>query len=417
MIQHQRFANGVRLVVDPMPEARSISLGLWIGAGSRLERPEFGGISHFIEHMLFKGTGSRTAKQIAQEMDAMGGQLNAFTSKEQTCYHTRVLDRFFASAAEMLGDMFFHSSFDDQAIVKEKSVVGEEIKMMEDAPEELVHELLSRAFWGGDPLSRPVLGTWESVSSLDRSHLRSYVGDYYRPERMVLAVAGKTTLAQASTILGPIFGQYTAEPLVDTKAQETMGNRTRLLYRAKTTEQVHLCLGLPGLAVGDERIYAMQLLSNCLGGSMSSRLFQSIREERGLAYSVYTYHLAYRGCGMFAIYAGTTPEQGAQVVELMRSELNQVVTDGITELELSGFKEQMKIAYLMSLESGSSRMHRIGRAELAVGQVLDEQEVLQCIEAVKAEDLQALATAMLRTDPVIVAVGPEHAARQLEVLV
>ncbi len=414
MIQHERFANGVRLVVDPMPEARSISLGLWLGAGSRLEQPELGGISHFIEHMLFKGTSSRSAKQIAQEMDAMGGQLNAFTSKEQTCYHTRVLERFFAPAAEVLGDMFFRSSFDDQAIIKEKNVVGEEIKMVEDTPEELVHELLSKAFWGSDPLARPVLGSWESVSALERDQLRHYLDQYYRPERLVLAVSGRTTLAEASRTLEPIFGHYLASSSVEPGMETSARNGTPFLYHAKMTEQVHLCLGVPGLAMGDHYMYAMQLLSNCLGGSMSSRLFQSIREERGLAYSVYSYHLAYQDRGMFAVYAGTTPEQGPEVLELIRSELNRVVSNGISDCELTSFKEQMKIGFQMSLESSNSRMHRMGKAELCLGRVLDEQQVIACIDAVNTDDLQALAQGLLRHDPVIVAVGPEHAARRLE---
>lgn len=379
-----------------------------------METPELGGISHFIEHMLFKGTSSRSAKQIAQEMDAMGGQLNAFTSKEQTCYHTRVLERFFEPAATILGDMFFNSSFDDNALAKEKNVVNEEIKMIEDAPEELVHEMLSKAFWGCDPLSKPVLGTWESVSGLESAQLRDYLDRQYRPERLVIAVAGRTTLNEAATVLAPIFGEYTSHvPATDVPKAGTR-DQVNFLYRAKTTEQVHLCLGLPGLPLGDERIYAMQLLSNCLGGSMSSRMFQSIREERGLAYSIYSYHLAYQGRGMFAIYAGTTPEQGPEMVDLIRSELRQVAQSGISVSELSNFKDQMKIGFLMSLESGSSRMHRIGKAESALGRVLDEEQVLTRIDAVTVEAVHALADELFRHSPVIAAVGPEHAAKQLE---
>ncbi len=414
MIQHQRFANGVRLVVDPMPEARSISLGLWLGAGSRYESPELGGISHFIEHMLFKGTGTRSAKQIAREMDAMGGQLNAFTSKEQTCYYTRVLERYFASAVDVLGDMFFHSSLDDQAMIKEKSVVGEEIKMTEDAPDELVHQQLGTAFWGDDALARPVLGTWESVSALSPDQLRRYIDQYYRPERLVLAVSGKTTLDEASAILGPIFGSYTSQSVIDPGRPAVAHHSTRFLHRDKATEQVHLCLGLPGLAVDDERIFAIQLLSNALGGSMSSRLFQTIREDRGLAYSVYSYHLAYQDSGMFAIYAGTTPEQGPEVIRLIRSELAKVMDGGLAEEELNGYKEQMKTGFQMSLESGSSRMQRMGKAELTLGRVLDERQVLARIDAVTPEAIIQLAREVLQPDPVLAVVGPNHAAQPLE---
>lgn len=414
MILHERFSNGVRLVVDPMPEARSVSLGLWLGAGSRMEPLDQGGISHFVEHMLFKGTSSRSAKQIAQEMDVMGGQLNAFTSKEQTCYHTRILDRFFAPAATILSDMFFNSLFADEAIAKEKNVVGEEIKMVEDSPEELVHELLSRAFWGSNPLSRPVLGTWESVSTLASDQLRSYVDHYYQPARLVIAVSGKTSLPEASAILAPLFGHYTPHESAELDRQEITRSEKPFDYLVKPTEQVHICLGLPGLAMEDDRRYAMQLLSNCLGGSMSSRLFQSIREERGLAYSIYSYHLAYRGRGMFAIYAGTAPDKSRQVVELIRSELDQVVSAGIADVELNSFKEQMKTGFQMSFESGSSRMHRVGMAELSLGSVLDEQQVLSRIDQVRVADLQDLARQLLSASPVLAAVGPEHAVRDLE---
>lgn len=285
LINKHTCKNGVRIVLEQIPTVRSVSIGVWIGTGSRNETEQNNGISHFLEHMFFKGTKTRTAKEIAEAFDSIGGQVNAFTSKEYTCYYAKVLDEHASFALEMLADMFFHSTFVDEELQKERNVVLEEIKMYEDTPDDIVHDLLSKACYANHPLGYPILGTEETLRTFTGDSLRGYMADYYTPDRVVISVAGNVDESFIQQVES-YFGFFTAKR----KASESPAPlfQPQKLARQKDTEQAHLCIGFNGLPVGHPDIYTLIILNNILGGSMSSRLFQEVREQRGLAYSVFS---------------------------------------------------------------------------------------------------------------------------------
>jgi predicted Zn-dependent peptidase len=403
LITRHQLSNGITLVVEPISSVRSVALGIWVKTGSRQEKPHQSGISHFIEHLLFKGTQKRSAKDIAEAFDSIGGNVNAFTSKEYTCYYAKVLDEHMDTALDVLSDMFFNSVFDPGEVNKEKNVVIEEIRMYEDTPDDLVHDLLSLAAYGKHSLGYPILGTEEVLSSLNVEQIKHYLSSHYTTSNTVIAMAGNIgddVVDKVERYFAQFQNEEILEPVI---SPQFMGQS---VYRQKSTEQSHICLGLPGLSFKDSNLYSLILLNNALGGSMSSRLFQEIREKRGLAYSVYSYHSAYEDGGLFAIYAGTSPKQTDEVLSLVTDILAEVKEKGLTESELSKGKEQLKGSIMLGLESTSSRMSRIGKNELLLGRHLSLDATLSRIEKVTLEDIHAVCRDIFKHPFAVSLVGP-----------
>ncbi|MCY7962607.1 M16 family metallopeptidase [Bacillus inaquosorum] len=403
MIKRYTCQNGVRVVLENNPTVRSVAIGVWIGTGSRHETPEINGISHFLEHMFFKGTSTRSAREIAESFDRIGGQVNAFTSKEYTCYYAKVLDEHANYALDVLADMFFHSTFDENELKKEKNVVYEEIKMYEDAPDDIVHDLLSKATYGNHSLGYPILGTEETLASFNGNSLRQYMHDYYTPDRVVISVAGNISDSFIKDV-EKWFGSYEAKGKAT--GLEKPEFYTEKLTRKKETEQAHLCLGFKGLEVGHERIYDLIVLNNVLGGSMSSRLFQDVREDKGLAYSVYSYHSSYEDSGMLTIYGGTGANQLQQLSETIQETLATLKRDGITSKELENSKEQMKGSLMLSLESTNSKMSRNGKNELLLGKHKTLDEIINELNAVNLERVNGLARQLFTDDYALALISP-----------
>jgi len=401
------LSNGLRVLVESIPTCRSVSFGIWVKAGSRHETPETNGFSHFIEHMLFKGTKRHTARQIADRFDGIGGNVNAFTSKEYTCYYAKVLDEHLPIAADMLADMFFESVFAEEELEKEKNVIIEEIAMYEDTPDDTVHDLAVRAAFGDDPLAFSVLGSAERLRAADADDLRGYMACRYGVDTTVISIAGNVD-ESVTELLERHFGRF------DRKAGEPKvtppGFRSGALFHQKQTEQNHLCLMFPGCAITDPKLYAMILLNNVLGGGMSSRLFQEIREKRGLAYSVYSYHSAHSDVGTLTVYAGTAPKHTREVYELTLDLLGELASGGLTEEELRRGKEQLKGNLILSLESTGSRMNRLGKNELMLGRHDTLDELLAKIESITLADVDEMIRRLMSKPCAIALVGAEESA-------
>lgn len=378
--------NGLRLVYEQIPYVRSVSVGIWVGTGSRNEDPSNNGISHFIEHMLFKGTAKRSAKDIAEAIDAIGGQINAFTGKECTCFYTKTLDTHLDIAIDVLADMFFNSKFLSSDISTEKRVVIEEIGMYEDTPEELVHDIFSEMVWSGNPLGYPILGTEKCINKFNKKMIRQYMAQHYTPFNTVISVAGNFDEAVLTDTVGKVFGSWksTKEYNPDYSPAEY---KTDKIIREKDTEQVHLCIGFQGIEHGNDKVYSLLALNNIFGGGMSSRLFQNIREEKGLVYSIYSYPSTYKNAGLFMIYAGMNPEYLQEVVDLTKKEIDLLLKSGITKDELNKSKEQLKGNFILGLESTNSRMNSIGKSELLLGKINTPEEVLRIMDNIKLEDI------------------------------
>ncbi|MBO8162508.1 MAG: insulinase family protein [Brevibacillus sp.] len=406
MIQRHICENGLRIVTEKIPSVRSVALGVWVGTGSKFESEANNGISHFLEHMFFKGTEKRSAKEIAESFDEIGGNVNAFTSKEYTCYYAHVLDQHAVMALDVLSDMYFHSVFDEEELEKEKNVVIEEIGMYEDTPDDLVHDLIARASFSDHPLGYSILGTEEVLRSLSRKDLLAYIDGFYTPHNTVVTVAGNFDDELIEAIKHH-FSHYRRHGKNREVASPTFTAKT--ITQSKATEQAHLCIAFPGLPVGHEQIYSLILLNNVLGGSMSSRLFQEIREERGLAYSVYSYHSAYRDTGMFTIYTGTAPEQVGQVFDITTQILGDLCEKGISEKELHKGKEQLKGSLMLSLESTNSRMSRLGKNELLLEKHLSLDEIIARIDGVSIDSIAEVANKLFRAPLALAMVSPlEH---------
>lgn len=381
------LSNGVRVVAEYIPHFPSVSVGLWIGAGSMYETEEENGLSHFVEHMLFKGTENRTTREIAVEMDAIGGQVNAFTAKECTCYYAKVIAEHLERAMSLLSDLLLHAKMDDEEFEKERGVILEEIAMCEDTPEDLVYDLLAQAYFGNHPLARPILGTQEQIASVTREALIAFREKHYRPDNTVLAIAGQFDLDEFRAMAERYLGSWQAAG--DTHEPEAVnGCDGKLLCKKKDIEQVHICLAYPGVAQDDDDLYPLTVLNNLFGGGMSSRLFQHIREEMGAAYSVYSYPSAYANCGTMTIYAGTSPEMAQRVIDALHSEIKKLLDGGVTEEEFAMAKDQLKVSYVLGLESSSSRMSSIGRSKLLRGRAVDPQDVVRKIERVTRADVE-----------------------------
>ena len=376
---------------------RSVSFGIWVANGSRNESARLNGISHFIEHLLFKGTHKRSAKDIADTMDAVGGQLNAFTSKEYTCYMARTLDTHFDIALDVLSDMFFNSQFEESGIERERNVILEEINMYEDTPENVAMSMLELNSFKNHPLGQTILGTPDTIGGLSRDDFLGFMGDRYKPRNTVIAIAGNINEEEIIAKITAVFSNYK-----DTGAEET---QPPALYspsfsvRDKDIEQVHICMGFPGLASGmGSDAYALACVNTVFGGGMSSRLFQTIREEHGLVYSVYSYNAGYRDTGMFVIYAGLGPNHIYDVLSLTTGEIKRMFTDKITADQLAKTKEQLKSNFLLGLESAYNRMNSIGHMQLMLDKTITPDEVISNIDAVDLDAFYAMCERIFRLD-------------------
>ncbi|MCL2842058.1 MAG: insulinase family protein [Oscillospiraceae bacterium] len=387
MVKKITLPNGARLVCEHIPHVRSVSFGLWLGVGSRYESALENGASHMIEHLLFKGTKTRSAAQIAEEMDQLGGQMNAFTTKECTCFYGRVLDTNLRQAVDLLADMLLCSRFDDKDITAERSVIGEEIDMYFDAPDDLVSDQLVEAVFADSGLGRPILGTKETLAGLDRGRLQAFQAAHYTPERLVIALSGHFQDADLAYIQ-EIFAHMspgaptTPEPGVYQPA---------CTITEKPIEQNHLCLMFPGLSMHSEARYAGQIFSSILGGGISSRLFQTVREEHGLCYSVYTFGMSFREQGLLGLYTALGAETEGQALGLIMEILQDIHQNGVTPGELERAREQAKSNILMSLESTSARMNSLGKNELLRGYVPTPEEIICSYDTVTAADVLAVA--------------------------
>ncbi len=396
--------NGLRVIGERLPHLRTVSIGTWVHVGSMMEAPEENGLSHFLEHMVFKGTARRTARQIAEEMDAVGGQLNAFTGKDCTCFYAKVIDENLELAVDILADMTLNASLDEAELNKERGVILEEIAMDEDSPEDMVHDLLASAQYAGQTPGQPILGTTALVEGYTRQHLADYRAAHYGPREVVVALAGNYQPDQALALVEKYFGDWHQD--ISPVSLPPMAPLTGwTLLREKDTEQLHLCLGYPGAPYGSEEVYPMAMFNNVLGGAMSCRLFQRIREELGMAYSIYSYPNTYQGTGTFAIYAGVSPKNGKKVLEEIHRECDRLLREGLTEKEFRDSKQQLRSGYLMGLESPGSRMQAMGRSLLLLGKPVSHEETLERIERVTMDSVMAAARACLGAAPCLAVVG------------
>lgn len=401
------LGSGIRVVSERIPHVRSASVGVWVGAGSLWEDASNLGISHLIEHLLFKGTTTRSAREIAQAIDGRGGSLNAFTSKEHTCYYAKVLDKHFPIAVEVLADMLQRSLLEPADIAREQGVIVEEIKMYEDMPDDQVHDLFGATIWSGHALGRTVVGTAQSVSALEREALLAYMARHYTAHNMVVAVAGNVEHAEAVAEVERRFAGVQAQGTgMASPAPPTGPSIARAALRPKDIEQVHLVVGYSGLPQDHDEIWALHLINAVLGGGPGSRLFQSIREERGLAYSVYSYQSGYKTAGTFGVYAGMSPAAAPEVLDLIQTELAATGQRGLTDAELQEAKDQLKGQIMLSLESTSGRMTRLGRGELSLGRVLSPDQVAERIDAVTPEGVRALCRRLFSQPQTLAAIGP-----------
>jgi predicted Zn-dependent peptidase len=381
-----------------------------VDVGSRDERGEIAGSSHFLEHLLFKGTKRRSARSIAEAFDAVGGDLNAFSAKEYTCYYCRVLDRDLPMAVELMSDMIQNSVLARPDFEAERQVILEEIHMHEDDPGDLIHDLFAETVWKGHPLGRPVLGTKETIGSVDRDQVRRFYRRHYRPQHFVVAAAGNLrhdelcSLLQANMDTGARLSSG-GQPRIRSGGDVPVPSTVRTVRRRKT-EQAHLCIGTSAYSRRDPERFAFGVVNSALGGGMSSRLFQEVREKRGLAYSVYSYHSMFAETGLFAAYAGTTPSRAEEVLSIMRRQMRDIAAGGLTAEELERAKGHMKGSLVLSLEDTSGRMSRIGKSEISHGEILSVDEVLRRVDAVTLQDAAAAAAQVFARPMALAVVGP-----------
>jgi predicted Zn-dependent peptidase len=390
MVVREVLGNGLRLITETMPHVRSVTLGVWLTRGSRHESDERGGIAHFVEHMLFKGTDTRSAEDIAQAIDSIGGQLDAFTAKEYASYYIKVLDEHVPLAVDLLTDIVRRPAFAADEIEREKKVILEEIKMVEDTPDDLVHELFTQHFWEGHPLARPILGSRETVEALNRETLERYFGGAYVASNMVISAAGNLEHARVRDLIEQTFGDLIERGEAFGEAPPQVS--PQVVTRTKELEQSHICLGTNSYPQSHSDRYVSYILNTVLGGSMSSRLFQNIREKRGLAYSVFSGLSAYRDAGNITIYAGCANEAVGEVVDLCVEELKGLKRTPVLDSELRRAKDHLKGSLMLSLENTASRMSHLARQEIYFERHFGLDETLSGVEAVTAEDIQRVAT-------------------------
>jgi predicted Zn-dependent peptidase len=404
-------ASGLRIVTEEVPSVRSAAVGIWVNVGSRDEAPATAGASHFLEHLLFKGTASRTALEISSSIESVGGEMNAFTSKEYTCFYARVIDTDLPMAIEVVSDLITSSIVTALDVDAERKVVLEEIAMRDDDPSDLVHDLFSDTYYGDTPIGRPILGTIESINKMSRNTVFNYYKKKYKPSDLVVAVAGnikhKRVVAMVEEALSrDNFLDVDGTPNIRPNTPIKRGPQTPVGLMYRKTEQAHMLYGMEGVARADERRFAMGVLSAALGGGMSSRLFQEIREKRGLAYSVYAYSQQFAGSGTLGFYAGCNPTKAVEVVEIIREILADVAEHGMSHEEIERAKGAVRGSLVLSQEDSGSRMSRIGKNEIVYGQVMDFDDILKAISRVTAEDVRAIAGEYLTKTPTLALVGP-----------
>jgi predicted Zn-dependent peptidase len=416
LVRRTLLPGGLRVITEAMPTVRSATFGIWVGVGSRDETSTSAGSSHFLEHLLFKGTRRRDALQIASALDAVGGEMNAFTAKEYTCYYARVLDADLPLAIDVVCDMVTEPLLAAEDVEVERGVILDEIAMHDDDPGDVVHDAFAAALFGDGKLGRPVIGTVETIEAMRRGVIASYFGKRYRAPSMVVAAAGNldhdTVVRQVheAFLEAGALGDETAPTPLRPGPRRRSARKANLVVTTRPTEQANLVLGTRGLARGDDRRFALSVLNNALGGGMSSRLFQEVRERRGLAYSVYSYASQYADAGAFAVYAGCQPSRVLEVLDVCRASLDDVATRGLTAEEIERGRGQLKGSLVLGLEDTGSRMSRIGKSELTQGEFLDVDEVLARIDAVTADDVAEVAQEVLRQPLSLGAIGPFEAA-------
>ena len=410
-VKRSVHSSGLRIVTEEVPSVRSAAVGIWVNVGSRDEAPATAGASHFLEHLLFKGTTSRTALEISSSIESVGGEMNAFTSKEYTCFYARVIDTDLPMAIDVVSDLITSSIVTALDVDAERKVVLEEIAMRDDDPSDLVHDLFSDIYYGNTPIGRPILGTIDSINGMSRNTVFNYYKKKYLPQDLVVAVAGnikhKKVVAMVEQALSrDNFLDVLAAPVIrpNVPVKNTKQQSVGLLY--KKSEQAHMFYGMEGVSRADERRFAMGVLSAALGGGMSSRLFQEIREKRGLAYSVYAYAQQFAGSGVLGFYAGCNPTKAIEVVEIIRSVLSDVADNGMTHEEIERAKGAVRGSLVLSQEDTGSRMSRIGKNEIVYGQVMDFDDILKAISRVSAEDIREIASEFLVKTPTLALVGP-----------
>ena len=405
MYQKTTLDNGLRILSESIPYMSSVSIGFFVGTGSRSENLPEQGVSHFIEHLMFKGTQKRSARDIAEEVDDVGGQLNAATDRENTCYYIKVLPEHLGLGLDILSDMLLHSKFAEAEVEKERQVVLEEISLYEDSPDELIHDLHMNSLWPGHALGRNILGTRDSIGAMSREMILDYTTRHYMPDNIVVAAAGNLTHDQLVTQVRRFWDDVRGAAKVSADSTPMFASGRHL--QEKEIEQIHICLGTPGVAHDDPRFYAAHVLNTILGGGVSSRLFQHIREERGLAYSVCSYPSSFRDTGLFTIYTGVSPENCREVMDVIGSIIGDIRSNGVRPEELKRAKEQLKAGLLFSLESSSSRMSRLGRAEISAREYLSPEQLVAKVDAVMLQHLFDLAQPLFRHESTcLTALGP-----------
>lgn len=389
-IQKETLPNGLTVITEAMPHVRSVAVGIWVKSGSRLEPPALNGISHFIEHMVFKGTAHRSAEEIAGEIDALGGNLDAFTAKEMVCFNTKVVDEHLPRAFDLLTDLVSAPVFREADISKERGVILEEIKMDEDDPDYLVHELFTQNFWRGHALGRPILGTKETLEGFNRQVVEDFFQRRYGPNQMVITAAGHLDHARFVALVGERFRALRAQP--DGSSDSVPQSHSHITCRSKRElEQVHLCVGVPCYPLPHEKRYGVALLNTILGGGMSSRLFQNIREREGLAYAIFSDLQTYRDTGCLTVYAGTGRETARQTLRLILEEFTRLKREPVAAEDLRRGRDNFKAGLVFSLESTTSRMAKLAREEIYFGRTFSTEEILEAIDRVTPEEIQVAA--------------------------
>lgn len=409
MCKIEKLENGMAVVTEYIPHVKSVSIGFWVKNGPRYESAKYHGVSHFLEHMIFKGTSSRTAQKIAEELDSIGGVLNAFTSREYSCLYAKVLSEFFDQAFDVLTDMIQNSVFDDLEIEKEKQVVIEEIKMCEDIPDEAIHDFFVEKVWDDHPLGKSILGADETINNLYRDDLLFFYKHFFNSSNIVLSVSGNITHEKIVEKANKIFNGYNVSKKLKNGIQDPPEFKNASVYKSRELEQTHFCLGAKGVSNQDSNLYSLIVLNNILGGAASSRLFQKIREDLGLAYSVFSYHTAYEDGGLFIVYAGSSSQNAPVVAKEILNEIEKIRIEGVTEEELNRTKTQLKGSMFLNMESTSNRMLRLGKSQLSYDRIITLEEIVDKIYEVEPENIQELAANFFSKDKIaFTAFGPEN---------
>lgn len=398
--------NGIRILTKKIPQVRSVSMGVWVNIGARDEKENENGLSHFIEHMLFKGTSKRTAYQLAKEFDAIGGQTNAFTSMEVICFHAKVMDSHLETMTEILSDIFLKSLFDPNEVENERPVILSEIGMAEDNPEEYIHMLLERDMWEGHPLGRSILGTRESISGFSADKIKDFFYNFYQQDKIIISVAGNIEHDKLVDLIGPAFENVSSDKTLPERKPPVQTSEVTIVNRK--LEQVHMCIGTSGLCITDPNRFAASLTNTILGGNMSSRLFQEIREKHGLAYSVYSFTSAGVDSGLFGIYVGTSPETVEKAADLIFKEIRKLKDKSVTEEELQDAKEYTKGNIMLSSESTDNQMVRLAQNEIHFGKYITLSEIIKKIDAVTCDEINALTNQLFNSSikPSVALLGP-----------